>query len=251
MGNGTRSKEGKSNLAIRWVTLLFTMASAVVLFCQLNTLQDQTKAMNERLELDKKPYGFAKCMWAVDSVAFPPSIFLRTNLIFDEENSSFIIHLNHMFSNQGREKLVFLQAVAYRSSSPIEFYESLKKEAINFGDLSIRAEAEFANRTVILPGDFRREEIRFYGVPIQDRYYFYVLYFYEDLVGNLYVLEHVDGFSIEMVDLDGQKSGIYSSPNFKDMYYDLTKADREIFVKMLSESKHSTDATKKIAKALE
>jgi len=192
---------------------------------ELELLRTQAESASENIELLKantkfsqKPYGTVISVGEDEKGEIKPLMSLSQQ---EDEPDEFKVKMTPVFVNTGETPMVFIAAIGYRSTELIEnFTKHLLSGGVNYGDLKYTQHKIFISRTHLVPGQSRRETFDYYGLKHQREYYFYSVYFYKDIMGNLYLTEHIDVINLGAKRFSGNKlqpQGI-ENYNFKDIY---------------------------------
>ena len=249
MNNSTLDKVMKNISRLSQLGLFITAIFGIIYVTQeLSLLRKQSETaeknislLKEEMKLSQKPVGLVRSSYYENPWEPNPAPLLYFQ-DFPQENEpdQFKIHVTPRFINAGKDALVLIGSIGYRSPKIINFRADLLSEKIDLGDLKYGFIKNFLSRTTILPGDFIIGKFKFYGINYKRTYYFYYIYFYEDINGNLYDTEHIDIVTFSKkkfvknqstIDLEGYQK--------KNTYYSYSENERKKLISFFKT--HSKD----------
>jgi len=190
--------------------------------------EDNISLLKKEMKLAQRPMGLVISSYYENSFDLYPKTKMFFNYAGQEnEPDQFIIYTTPRFINYGKDALVYIGSIGYRSPDTINFRLRLFNNRIVKGDLKYGFIKNFLSRTTILPQRMIVENFKFYQMNYEKTYYFYYIYFYEDINGNLYDTEHVDIVSFTEKRFVNNKLDI--KPEYyqeKNTYHSYSKEER-------------------------
>lgn len=237
---------------LKVAAFIISLISVAALLYQLNLLYQQNENASERLQMDKTPYAFVKLLWPQDTTGLPTHLKNPTEIGWQPDDTTKLkFTISHLVMNQGKERLILLASLGMRTDTYTEFFPALLSETLNAGNLNFPAEYDFLYRTTILPNDARTQKHSYYKVPPTEYCFFHTIYFYEDMMGNLFALDHCDMYEFgDPPPNPVQKMLGIRKFDMKDTFYELTQEERDAIVDVLLNTPVDNTDARKMAKRL-
>ncbi len=171
------NKKYRAGYVLTLLPSIATLIMALLIYCQLNETQEQTKLLRRTLMQSYRPIGYIshpKNELGIDSIKFKWDVCTIPNK-FSFTDTLHIV-------NKGTGLLLLIGYVSHLSTRAIDFREEL----LNSGISNIEFDAMYsdARRDCLLPEEKTMLRLSRAEIDYKAQYYLYILLFYQD--GNLY-----------------------------------------------------------------